>query len=233
VLAKKLQYGYSSLKKDKSYFTLLRDYLHNNQWTDLGMSLVMGMTSGKTASSHEFMCLPDYIFEVFEKSSIKTSIQVFPLVKETNILLPWKSKSTSIPFYLDPFNIFMFIFVLVLILSYFNFRKKNFAKWFDYPFFISLGIFSLISLFMWFISDHSATNQNLNILWTFPTHLFIVSIFKKSFAKSYFLIFAGISAMFLILWKSIPQDLHIAIIPLVGILMIRSFVNYSVLSKKD
>jgi hypothetical protein len=75
---------------------------------------------------------------------------------------------------------------------------------------------------MWLGTDHFVTHQNMNLLWASPLYLFIIFNVLSKKQQQYFVLFLLASNLFLIIgWKFLPQEFHIAILPLVFINIIR------------
>jgi hypothetical protein len=74
---------------------------------------------------------------------------------------------------------------------------------------------------LWFATDHSATKNNLNILWAWPTHLLFFWRNRRASAENYFTAAALCAALVLIFWKWMPQEMPVAAIPLAGLVMVK------------
>jgi hypothetical protein len=90
------------------------------------------------------------------------------------------------------------------------------------------GLVGILLLLLWTATDHKAAANNFNLLWALPTHLIAAIFFIKNpgWLKQYFLIAFLICALTLIFWFILPQKLNYTLIPLVGALCIRGFVQY-------
>ncbi|HEY9340972.1 MAG TPA: hypothetical protein VIQ23_05295, partial [Hanamia sp.] len=91
------------------------------------------------------------------------------------------------------------------------------------------GLLGLLLLFMWFGTDHIMCKNNYNLLWAWPTN--IVAAFyihsRKGWAKKYFILYALFNLLLLGFWFFMPQHLNPSLIPIIGILILRSFVYIS------
>jgi hypothetical protein len=77
---------------------------------------------------------------------------------------------------------------------------------------------------MWWGTDHVACSNNYNLLWALPFNLIAVPFIGKGFnwIKVYCLIVATIEGVLLLFWYWLPQQLNIAIVPVVLLLFLRS-----------
>lgn len=94
--------------------------------------------------------------------------------------------------------------------------------------FFCTGLLGILLIFMWFGTDHSMTKNNYNLLWAWPIHLFI-SFFtnsKKIWVKKYFLFAVIGQCMVLLVWWFLPQQMNNALLPLVSLIIWRSWVRY-------
>ena len=78
---------------------------------------------------------------------------------------------------------------------------------------------------MWLGTDHAMCKNNFNLLWALPSHLpmafFLFS--KKEWMKKYFSILFYITLALLVAWFFLPQQLNIALLPVAGIVLVRSY----------
>ena len=105
--------------------------------------------------------------------------------------------------------------------------KRRYSRIFDTVLFSIYGLGGLVVFFLMFVSVHPATYPNYSAFWLHPFWLLIAVFiwFKslKSVVKYYhFANFAGL-LVFVALWTRIPQAFNAAFLPLVLVLVIRSF----------
>jgi hypothetical protein len=108
---------------------------------------------------------------------------------------------------------------------------KNTGKFlsvFDFILFFISGVMGVFILFMWFGTDHPECKNNFNLAWAMPFHFLIVFfLFRKwQWLKYYFFINSILLLTLLILWKWLPQEMNNALIPVVCLLLVRSFAQY-------
>ncbi len=217
----------SDYKDSLSFRDLLMPYLQEHYWSRFGINLILGAVIDRKATFRETMFLPDYLEKAAAKASIKQNGTVLPLVKHTQTLFFQTENDTSTPFILRPATLFWILFIVALILSYLEIRKKKIYKIFDFIFFFTIGITGMILFLVWVATDHTAVVQNWNLIWALPTHFFIAFALlmknKAAFLKYYFLISGALSILLLAFWWLIPQVFDYAIIPLILIIVLRSY----------
>ncbi len=140
------------------------------------------------------------------------------------------------PFF-APFLVFTILLLLIVILSCFHgilrIKKVNgFFVFFDFILFFLSGAFGVLLLFMWLGTDHQACRNNFNLVWAFPAH-FIIAFYlfkKRSWLRYYFFANAILLLLLLVGWKWLPQEMNNGLLPIIGLLMFRSFMLFK---KKD
>jgi len=61
--------------------------------------------------------------------------------------------------------------IIVFAITYSDFKKNKRSRWLDFSLFFVTGIAGVVIFFLWFLTDHTATADNYNILWAFPLNL--------------------------------------------------------------
>jgi len=209
--------------KGTTFRTLIHDYLNRGgqQWSKLGIDILLGSPLDKVVTNREAMFLPDYLMYAFDSSVLNGK----PLVMEKRILLDefdsYKTKNR-----ITPVLVFTALFVFITLLSIWKYRSwKPFFKVFDFLLFFILGLLGVLLLFMWFGTDHAMCRDNYNLIWALPLHLPVsFSLFsKKNWPGAYFLFIFYYSVALLLAWFFLPQQFNIALLPVIGLIQARSF----------
>ena len=174
------------------------------------------------------MFLPDYLLKAFDSTTLNGK----PLVTEKNTILKSTMPVDKAPLF-TPFWFFNILFLIIAMLSFVDgmlrLKKANqFFIYFDFILFFLSGAFGVLLLFMWLGTDHQACRNNFNLLWAFPSHLVVVFYLlkKRNWLRYYFLANAILLLLLLIAWKWLPQEMNNGLLPVVGLLMLRSFVLF-------
>jgi len=98
-------------------------------------------------------------------------------------------------------------------------------QWFDYTLFLILGLLGCLFLFMWFGTDHKQTADNYNLFWAWPIHVAVVFILYggRLWVKRYLRVYMLVLGLVLVLWRWLPQELNPALIPVIILLIFRSW----------
>ena len=210
-------------KPGTTFRHLIHSYLDKGgqQWSKLGIDMLLGHPMDKKVTNREAMFLPDYLLMAFDSSKLNEQ----PVVQEKKILLnyfeSYKTKSG-----ITPFIVFVVLFFLIAALSFFTRSSWNlFFKIFDFFFFVFVGLIGVLILFMWFGTEHAMCKNNFNLLWALPTHLPVAFLLfnKKQWVNNYFRFIFFYTIALLLAWFFLPQQFNAALLPVVGIILIRSF----------
>jgi hypothetical protein len=203
-------------------------YLTYSPWGDLGIDLALGLPTDRIANTLEYMFLPDYVYEGFAKASVLINDEYVPLVVASATL--YEGITFDDPVFFHPVWIFWVVGLFVLWITWNDFQLKRRSNWLDLLLFLVAGLAGLLIVFLWFFTDHTATANNLNILWALPTHFFMCYFFfkkkKPPFVFWYFTVAGLIGVVLLVAWKLLPQMLHTSMYPVVLALTVRCLFMY-------
>lgn len=242
IIEKSIQ-GKLILKKsgnDKTFRQLIDWQISNHEWMDFGIDLIIGAKADKFPTPRQSSFLPFQLKEYFNSAIVnirpsvndvksnKTTIK--KLVKKDSVILDISSKSKNTPLLFLPIWVFTFFFLIEIILFYFSYKKgKILYSWYDKAWFVIAFIGGMLITFLWFFTDHQATKENWNYNWLNPLYFFV--FLKKGNLKD-LLIFSVTILLFITLagFSFFPQQLHPAIIPILGLLILK-IIKYGVLRR--
>jgi len=209
-------------QEDKpSFRDLIDPYLVYHPWGDFGIDLGLGTPCDKVPSSREYMFLPDELMRGYDHATLDGTA----LVKEKIELLPAAGLRYRWSLF-DPVPLFWLLFGIVAVLSAIGWRKGRLFLSIDIFLFIVIGALGCLIFFLWFITDHTATANNLNILWAWPFHILAIPLlFFRRARKTYFLIYGSVLVLTLLCFPFLPQSLHPATIPIMLTMLTRCVVN--------
>jgi len=237
-----------SYLNNKSYRELLKPFIKNNPWLDLGINLALGLPADKNAEVWGSMYLPLYLKESFEKSVFHRNDSIIPVLQDERVLFKANSEIQNEKNILNkivtPIIILSLILIITLFITFYEYLKQRRLIWFDQVLFGITGVLGLVIFLLWVATTHKVMNNNLNVLWALPTHFFIVWILKKEKFKKLISFYFSINILILIVlllsWKIFPQEFNNELILLIIALLIRSLaiifiknplVNKNVLSQ--
>lgn len=208
-------------------------YLLKQPWGDLGIDICLGLPMDKTARPFEYMFLPDYIESSFDHALNQSINQ--PLVTEKLIIYEAKDEPSSFHWF-HPWIVFGIIFLICTFITWKDWQQKKSSRWLDVVLFTTIGMIGILLLFLWTLTDHQAAAKNFNLLWALPTHFIVgLILIKKNpppWTIKYFLFNTILSACLLGGWYLLPQGLNVFLMPIVGISLLRSILNFMVFKNK-
>jgi len=205
-----------------TYRDLIHRYLRQHPWGRFGIDIALGLPTDKKTDTFEQMFLPDYIFDTFAKMLYAGR----PIVKETNTIFVPDQPAIHPPGPVTPTVVCCLVFALAIT---FLFVQKG-SKAFDFMLFFVVGLVGVLVIFLWFFTDHTNTQNNLNVIWALPTHVvmafFLLCKKRSNFTRYYFLATAMISMLLVVSWVFLPQRLNPSLIPLALAVALRAFRTY-------
>lgn len=197
-------------------------YLDNNHhyWSKLGIDLLLGSRMDVKMSTAQQQFLPDNLMYALD------STRNIPLVAAKNSLYTARQNNTALHWF-TPLLLFSALCTIWVLAGFSqNSRILKTIKVLDRFLFFTTGLLGLLLLFMWLGTDHYMTKANYNLLWAIPTHFAAAFMMNKKSMRKYFAFTALLSAALLLLWFFLPQQLNPALLPMVILLMMRSFSIY-------
>jgi amino acid transporter len=192
--------------------------MNRMHWSKLGIDLLLGAKLDRLMTADEAMFLPDYLEKGFDSSSIAGT----PLVQQkVSLYIKKDTGDMGGNLLTTPAFIFSFILGAVAVLSFLAFRGSvTILAITDFLLFLITGLLGVLLVFMWTGTDHQICANNYNLLWALPTHLIAAFLIRKqtTLAKNYFRFTAILSALLVLAWFFLPQELNPALIPVVLLL---------------
>ena len=208
-----------------SYRDMIHEYLdpqHQN-WSKFGIDMLLGSNLDVKPSNIEAIhFLPDYLFRGMDHAMDGNK----KLVVEKQELLSFPETKPSKEG-LTPMALFQCLLLATILL--FIFRSlpaiSRTTLVFDITFFSLLGLIGMLMAYLWIARVDDVCRNNINIFWALPTHLIAVFFIRKKgvWIKYYFLVTAILAAVLLIGFPWWPQRMNAAVLPILGIIIFRSF----------
>lgn len=189
-------------------------------WDKLGIDILLGAPVDAVMTTEQQQFLPDNLMMAFDSTN--------QLVLSTASLYPYQTPVVSRSWF-NPLVVFSLLLLLIVLLDFSKNKKAaGFLKAFDRTLFFCTGALGILLLFMWFGTDHAMCKNNYNLLWAFPTHVFIAFVMggSKRWIKKYFFFTAIMLLLLLAAWFFLPQQLNLSLLAIVLLLLYRSLRKY-------
>ncbi|MCH7415483.1 DUF4105 domain-containing protein [Belliella sp. R4-6] len=237
VLGKQLKWNEINDPEEKSFRDLIDEYVYPLPWYDLGIDLALGYVIDAKASERDKQFLPDYMEMAFERASIEGDGPTRPLVKSQRVILEFPERNLSGSLF-NPYLVMWLIAIIFMVITYLGYKRKRLFVGFDVTLFGILGLVGLLVAVLWFLTFHSQTKWNWNILWAFPGHLVLAYGLLKKNASAWvrkYLMFALIMAdAAVVFWILGWQSFHPSLIPIMLVIILRTnflYYNYEKMKK--
>lgn len=219
-----LEFAELQYQSEPSFRDMIDAYLIYHPWGDFGIDLGLGLPCDKIPSSDEYVFLPDELERAFDQAKLDGA----PLVIRKNNLIEGQPLRASFSLF-DPTPLMWLLFGLVLVFTTLGWRRKKLWWGIDMVLFLVIGAVGLLVAFLWFVTDHTATANNLNILWAWPTHLIAIFFILIPTVRRYYMMAYGlVLALTLLSFGLLPQGLHIATMPLMMIGIVRALLYWRI-----
>jgi len=167
VLGNNIKYHGEHLKNHLSFRDLIHQNLLTNSWSSFGIDLALGSVIDREAAAVEYMFLPKYVMLQMQNTTLAEN----PLVLRERSVLKYSDKKFNYNFGLSPLFWLLLLLLFTLTISYIDLRNGTRSRWLDFFLFLITGSAGLLIFFLWFLTDHSSTANNFNILWAFPFNI--------------------------------------------------------------
>ncbi|RAJ17008.1 lipoprotein N-acyltransferase Lnb domain-containing protein [Olleya aquimaris] len=218
-----LKYNLPNNYKKQTFRELIDSHVHWNTWGSFGIDLALGSIIDRQASAREQLFLPEKIHLFFEHATLKNSGE--KLVTKSKTIYTNKEKSENTLFLFSPLVVLTIIAVIIVFITFKDYKSQLRTKWLDVVVFITTGIIGVLVFLLWFATDHTSTAYNYNLLWAFPLSLLCVLQLVKTTPKKWCIGYIKFLMLMLCLmtlhWTIGVQRFAPALIPVLIALAIR------------
>lgn len=211
--------------KDMTFRNGIHSYLNKGQmhWSKLGIDLLLGARIDKQMTNNEAMFLPEFLEAGIDGATTPGGSIV---LEKRPVVTRMEEEDSSASGWLTPTVLFSVLASVVMALSFVKRPAiQKSLRVFDRVLFFILGLLGCLFLFMWFGTDHKQTAENYNLFWAWPIHLAVVFILYSGrwWVKRYLSVYMLVLGLLLVLWRWLPQELNPALVPIIILLIFRSW----------
>lgn len=219
--------------EEYTFREMLHIYDGKYPWISNGLDIILGLKTDDDASLFHQMFLPDYLQQHLAGAVIVNG-KSRPLLQAPQVVLDIKpvEKTTGA----GPTQVFWFLFILSVFIAFVEVKQNKPLVLLNRVFLLISGVVGSLIFFLWFLSRHSVTGENFNILWAIPVNLFVAllaSWFYQTKIFRYYLVFLIIGAAIPVVFAwAIPQYLPVIVYPLCLLLISRYVSWFYLLTKR-
>ena len=205
---------------ENSYRELIHSKINENSWGALGIDLCLGAIMDRKISINETLFLPEKLMQYLDSLIEKDSKSITKNI----IFSPQRSLlyNENLP---NPLLINSLLSVLLILITFLNFKKSIWKKWIDILIYFSSGTLGVLVIYLWFFSNHFASAQNFNFLWAFPFNLIMVYALLRKNPPNWAVNFIKLNIILLVLlfihWATGVQKYNITLLPIFIALLVR------------
>ncbi|MAP99846.1 MAG: hypothetical protein CMC51_03445 [Flavobacteriaceae bacterium] len=205
---------------ENSYRKLIHSKTNENSWGALGIDLCLGAVMDRQISLRETLFLPEKLMQYMD-TLIKNDSK---LITKNIIFSPQKSLSYNEK-QPSPFIVNSLISLLLIFMTYFNFKNRSWNKIVDILIYFITGTLGILIIYLWFFSNHFASAQNFNFLWAFPFNLIMVYALLRKNPPNWTVNFVKLNIILIVLlfihWVTGVQKYNITLLPIFIALLVR------------
>jgi len=208
------------LKTNFTQRDLINNNVPHNSWSNVGINLALGSVIDKKATPRDYQFLPEYIAKSFAHATINGK----PLVKKEKLLLDKKETPSRFAIF-SPYVVFTGIGLLILLITYFDYKKSERSVYLDFTLHFITGFLGIAVLLLWFATYHAETKNNLNILWAVAPNLIVAFLMlKKQLPKwlvHYYTFLLALLVVLFVVWILQVEAFGYALLPFFVALLVR------------
>jgi hypothetical protein len=175
VLKEDLEFDYAHLDNAFTFRQLIHQNLEVNSWSNFGIDLALGSVIERKATPYEHLFLPIYVYDQLQNTSLNGA----KFVTKDTLLLDVKPAAAASNFLLSPIFWLSLMGIIILLITFKDYKSQTRSAWLDFLLFFTTGLAGLLIVFLWLGTDHKATANNYNFLWTFPLNAFVAFVLLK------------------------------------------------------
>lgn len=236
LLATKSELSGSYTEEGLTLRKLMNRELPWNTWGSFGINLALGTKLDQKISYEDYMYLPDYLYLSFKDAKKIEDGVSKPLVKKEVVILDFKEEKFQLS-WLNPAFVLSLLLLITIVITFRDMKRSKNSKWLDFSIMLTTGLIGVLIVFLWFFTDHKTTPNNFNILWAFAPNLIVAFFLLKKNTPSWISIYLKVCllliAILFVLWVLGVQLFSLALLPLIGILILRYWYLSRLLTSKE
>ena len=204
---------------------MLRKCLENSPWESFGIDMILGEEIDRPTDRRVRMFLPAFYMNEADEALKRNA----PLVKSKRQIMQARNIAEKPSFLLSPTFVFISLFVIVCLMSIYEYRKQKNEIYLDVFLHTMQGVAGLLISFLFFFSEHPAVGSNWLVIIFNPIPIFyaIWLVYCKRRKHTNILAYANLAVLagFLITMMVCRQSFNIAMYFIVFSLLLRALLQ--------
>lgn len=212
-------------KSLETFRELSGEFQKRMPWLKVGIDLLLGSPSDKKATFRDEMFLPLYLQKGLSSLEVRRSGKMVPLLRNPETIVDFDTPAPKDNFFTSPVFVFSLLLVCLIMITGLL-RQRKFNRVLDTILFSVFTVLAVLMIFFNFFTDHIELRWNLNIIWLNPFIIVCLTglILNKNW-QSWFRIVFFLALGFLVFRVVLPQAINNALVPVAGILILRSSIR--------
>ena len=219
----------TSFQTGISFRDIVHQYTIGHSWARFGIDLCLGSQADKDITRRQMMFAPFYLKDFLAKAQLKNAQGMErPLVSSEDHIIqsPQQTSTEEAP---SPLQTAFLLFTIVTIATAYGIYRRKSLWLLDLLLFLAAGVAGCILAFLASFSQHPAVSPNYLLFLFHPLHLlclpWMIKRVRKKEKSIYMWANITVLTFFILLWRIIPQEFNLAVLPLALSLWIRSASN--------
>lgn len=227
VYGDKLVYPEQEGEPEVTYRDRLDEYHDGVLWMDAGIDLLLGSPADQPCGFRESMFLPEYLMKNLSEAHVTDGDKRVMLLGPTEMVFDHERPEYDTGILKQPWFWLSVAFIIVFLFTALV-RVPALQNGFDLVFWSVLTVLALLMIFLNYVTDHVAMKQNYNMIWLNPLiPIALYAIFAKHKLYWFWRVQIALSVIFMLVIVLISQSINPAFIPVLLMIIIRSYYRLS------
>lgn len=220
-----------------TYREMVHQYTQGHSWDEFGIDLCLGAEADQPIDIRQQMFAPFFLMEEMDDAVIRAADgSERPLVTRTLRVVEPSETVEMKDTWLTPMICALFVLVVSIGLSLWEWYSHRKAWWFDILLFGLQGLTGCIIAFLFFFSIHPTVGSNYLLIFLNPIPLFylprMIYLEIKRRRDIYHVCSTATLTLFIVFWWLIPQKISLVMLPLALSLLVRSVTQLYITRKE-
>ena len=226
---------YPQNERQVTFRDIIHEYTAGSEWSELGIDLCLGSEADRPIDERKQMFAPFYMLEAVRGAMIQRTDTIVPLLEEEiKIVDAVREDEPAFPF--SPLTCSVGLWVMSVVIAVWGIKRGRAVWCWDVLLFGAQGVGGCVIAFLFFFSQHPTVGSNWMLALLNPVPLFYLPVMVCKDLKGkkdlYHWINTGYLMVFMGMMPFLPQEFHVAVIPLALSLLVTSASHICIYKKR-